>query len=516
MMFWPKTLVGRTVMVVLAGLVVSNLIGLAVYTTERLELVTGSRAAVLADVIANAVQVAEETPWRERRRLVRRMASPGVRLFWARRLFVETEDEDWQARLFRRALEEALAPVLQVDAADDGIGARLRLSHRSLGAGGRAKGGAPPLPQFTEPGFHGGPRADNGPGPPPGPGRGWGAGLRDSGLTLELLAGAVELSDGSWLHFALPLGVDQPFWQTRHFIAGLASTAIALAVTVWAVRRAARPLTTLARAAETLGLDMDADPLRVDGPEEVRSASSAFNTMQSRLQRFVRDRTNMLAAISHDLRTPITRMRLRAEFVEDEVQRAKMLSDLNDMEAMIAATLQFAKGDATREHLQLVDVAALLQTVCADASDAGGDVRYTGPDRIICRARPLALKRAFVNVVDNALTYGGVARVDASIRETPGRDERGQTIVVTVDDDGPGLPEADLERVFEPFVRSDDSRSRDTGGVGLGLAVVRAATMAHGGEIMLSNRDGGGLRATITLPCRRTEPAMRGSGAASI
>jgi signal transduction histidine kinase len=267
------------------------------------------------------------------------------------------------------------------------------------------------------------------------------------------------------------------------------------------VRRAARPLGALAVAAERLGTDIAAPPIAEKGPREVRLALHAFNEMQGRLQRVVHDRTQMLAAISHDLRTPITRMKLRAELVEDLEQRAKMIADLDEMEAMVAATLSFARDDPAREPLIRLDLAALLQSLCADAVACGAEVRYEGPARLVFTGRATALKRAFANLIDNAVKYGGACRVTAM--EAATATEKNGVVVVTVEDDGPGIPETERERVFEPFYRIETSRSRATGGVGLGLSVVRGAVRAHGGDITLANRPEGGLRATVTLPGTR-------------
>ncbi|TVR97252.1 MAG: HAMP domain-containing protein [Rhodospirillales bacterium] len=271
-----------------------------------------------------------------------------------------------------------------------------------------------------------------------------------------------------------------------------ATLVIALSASVWAVRWASRPLTTLAAAAQRLGLDIGAPPLSEQGPREVRLASCAFNEMQGRLQGFVRDRTQMLAAISHDLRTPITRMRLRAELMDDPDQRRKMLSDLAEMETMIAATLSFARDDPARESPKPLDLAALLQSLVADAADAGAAATYDGPAHVAFTGRPTALRRAFDNLIRNALAYGGCARVTAMAAE--------DTVTVAVADDGPGIPPEERERVFEPFYRIEGSRSRDTGGVGLGLAVVRSAVRAHGGEVALDPGPSGGLTVTVTLP----------------
>ncbi|TVR78842.1 MAG: HAMP domain-containing protein [Rhodospirillales bacterium] len=312
------------------------------------------------------------------------------------------------------------------------------------------------------------------------------------GVEVKVLAGSFALGDGTWLNFATAFANLRPFWSTQFFLIIAATLLIALSASVWAVRWASRPLTTLAGAAERLGLDIGAPALSEEGPREVRLASRAFNEMQQRLQGFVRDRTQMLAAISHDLRTPITRMRLRAELVDDAEQRGKMLADLAEMEAMIAATLSFARDDPARESPEPLDLAALIQSLVADAADAGAEAHYQGPDLIGFTGRPTALKRAFGNLIDNAIAYGGSARVAAAVAD--------QTITVTVADSGPGIPPDERDRVFEPFYRIEGSRSRETGGVGLGLAVVRSAVRAHGGEVELGDGPGGGLIVTVTLP----------------
>jgi signal transduction histidine kinase len=221
-------------------------------------------------------------------------------------------------------------------------------------------------------------------------------------------------------------------------------------------------------------------------------AARAFNRMQARLETFVRDRTQMLAAISHDLRTPITRMRLRAEMMSEGDQQRRMLADLDEIQAMIEATLSFARDDAVAEPPKRFDLAALVQTVADEAEDGGGQVEVRSPPRAPFLGRPLALKRALANLIGNALRYGTQARVTL--------EEAADHWSIIVDDDGPGVPEAELERVFEPFYRLETSRSRDTGGVGLGLAVVRSIVTRHGGRVVLANRAGGGLRATVTLP----------------
>ncbi|QJE74840.1 HAMP domain-containing protein [Aerophototrophica crusticola] len=271
------------------------------------------------------------------------------------------------------------------------------------------------------------------------------------------------------------------------------SAAVAILLSAWVLGFTTRPLRRFAAAANRLGVDMSAPSLDESGPREVRLAASAFNTMQRRLKAFVEDRTRMLAAVSHDLRTPLTRLRLRAEFIDDDAVREKMLEDLAEMEAMIGSTLAFARDQANEEPMQAIDLNAMLGKVAEDMRDAGRPVGLTpAPQPLPVMGRRMGLRRAFCNLLDNAVKYGGTAELGLS---------RGaETVTVTIDDHGPGIPEAEFDNVFRPFYRLEASRSRDTGGTGLGLSVANDIIRGHGGEIRLSNRPGGGLRVTVTLP----------------
>ena len=230
----------------------------------------------------------------------------------------------------------------------------------------------------------------------------------------------------------------------------------------------------------------------------MRSTVQAFNLMRERLDRFVRDRTAMLAAISHDLRTPITSLRLHAELLDDERTKAKIIAALDEMQRMTEETLAFIREDMRREETRTVDLHALVDSVAADLADLGHEIAVSESaesaesGRVLVACRPVALRRAFRNLLENAGAYG----VRATARIV--RDDTGLRVVI--EDEGPGIPEIDLERVFEPFVRLEESRSRDTGGTGLGLAIARTIVRGHGGDIRLENRVGGGLRATVALP----------------
>jgi signal transduction histidine kinase len=308
-----------------------------------------------------------------------------------------------------------------------------------------------------------------------------------------------HLPDGLWLTVISPFR-PRPPWRTPGFAtAFIVMFVLGAVMIIWAVLRLTAPVRTLAAAAEQLGRDIgNAPALPEDGPSEIATAAIAFNTMAARIRRFVEDRTFLLTAIGHDLRTPITRLKLRAEFLEDDTVRDKFMADLDELEAMVASTLAFGRDIAASEAMVPVDIATLLRTALDEAADVAVDgadcVSFSGPDHLTLRVRPLSLKRALANLIANAINYGGVARV--SLRQA----ER-DTVRIDIEDNGPGIPATELERVFEPFRRIETSRNRRTGGTGLGLAIARNAVRAHGGDITLANRPGGaGLIASVFLP----------------
>ncbi|MGE0221687.1 MAG: ATP-binding protein [Acetobacteraceae bacterium] len=308
---------------------------------------------------------------------------------------------------------------------------------------------------------------------------------------------AFRMPDGHWLHVAVTSEPARP-WHAPYFLgAFILMTAVAVGLTLWTVRRLTAPVRTLAAAAEALGRDVNAPPLPEDGPAEVAKAAIAFNQMAARIRRFVADRTELLAAIGHDLRTPITRLKLRAEFMEDDEQRAKMLADLQELEAMVSATLAFGRDARSSEPVVPLDLAELLRTILDETTDAQPNLAdrltYEGPAHFTLRARALTLKRALTNLVTNAANYGGSAHIRL-------HEPSGGMVRIEIEDDGPGIPPGDLDRVFEPFHRGDQSRNRETGGVGLGLPIARNILRAHGGDVVLANRPSGGVRAAVTLP----------------
>jgi signal transduction histidine kinase len=267
-------------------------------------------------------------------------------------------------------------------------------------------------------------------------------------------------------------------------------------LSLWAARAMAAPLSQLAAAADRFDPDR-ANPVSLErGPVEVKRLAGAFNAMSERIRRMVEERTRMLAAVSHDLRTPITRLRLRAEELADEDKRRAILADLALMERMVSGALSYLREGRASGSMAATDIPALLQTICDDFADLGHIVVYDGPIRASARCDADQMMRAVTNLVDNAIKFGGKAQVRLD-------DADAERIAVIVEDEGPGIAPEEREKVFEPFYRSDIARTlREGSGFGLGLAIVRAIAEAHRGELVLAERPGGGLRATIAWPRR--------------
>ena len=301
----------------------------------------------------------------------------------------------------------------------------------------------------------------------------------------------LQLSDGNWLRIngSAP---DDILAQPWHMLINRGVMLLAIVVLVaFVARSTVRPLTRLAAAANGLAEDLKHPPLAEEGPSEVQESARAFNLMQTRIRSGIEERERFLAAVSHDLKTPITRLRLRAEMMADKNLREDIRRDVNDMQQLIDDALDFLRGKAVDEAIQPIDLVALVESVADDFSN-NGLVTLEAPEQLRFNGRPRALQRALRNLVDNAVKYGGNARVALGTN--------GGEIVLGVEDDGPGIPESELESVFEPFHRVESSRSRETGGTGLGLAIVRQVVHGHGGSVMLCNRPEGGLRVEVRIP----------------
>ena len=311
---------------------------------------------------------------------------------------------------------------------------------------------------------------------------------------------AAQLNDGSWIVFSVMKRTWGMPWANRWAMWLCFLAASITIVAAFAARQFSRPIERLAAAVRQFGLNPRAPPIAETGPRELQQVIKTFNAMQAQIQKFVAYRTMMLAAISHDLRTPLTRMRLRGEFIEDREQQARLFRDVDEMQNMVDEALAFFRDDATAEETTSFDLPRVLLTIANDYADQGIEIGYAGPAHAVYWGRPLTLKRAFSNLIDNAAKYAKSAEIELSCDET--------AFVVAIKDRGPGIPAEALDEVFRPFYRVDKSRNRSTGGVGLGLTVAQGIIQGHGGEITLTNRPEGGLQARVELPVLHTPASV--------
>jgi len=441
--FWPRSLAARTAFVVLVGLVLVQVAGLTIHTLDRIDIQRLAQARNL-----------------------------GFRVVPIYRMIASVEPSRRAAVLGELHIPSAFAVHLGDGPPDTFLPELPRGEQGVLRIGVNFGGLGDPGLRWSELRLYGG--------------------FRDGHILY-----AFHMPDGGWVDIGTDPEPIRP-WHSPNFLASfLLMTLTAAGLTLWAVRRLTAPVRVLAEAAEALGRDVNAAPLPENGPTETAVAAVAFNTMAARIRRFVSDRTEMLTAVGHDLRTPITRLKLRAEFIDDDELRTKILGDLDELETMVSATLAFGRDSRVNEPVSSVDLVELLRTILDETSDAHPDsadrLTYQGPLHQTVRVRPVALKRALGNLVSNAETYGGSARVTMA----PPADG---TVSVVIADDGPGIPPHEMDRVFEPFRRLEQSRNRETGGVGLGLPIARNMLRAHGGDVVLKNRPEGGLMAIVTWP----------------
>lgn len=446
---WPDSLAGRTSLVLLVGLLALHLGSVWVHEAALRGNDQSARERSLAEGLARAGRALTALPDTERDRAAHALSGPGLELHW--RNGPPPPDRSATGAdllVVRNALLQA-APEL--------AGVRL----------------------------------------------GWADADR------HLLVGALPLGDVGAISFAAPIFQAShrgPFDPTG--LASLAAMAAGIGlVSIVVVRGLTKPLRDLSAAADRVGREAGAVQVAEEGPVEVRQAARAFNAMQERIRQLLEDRTQALAAVSHDLRTPITRLRLYAGFLDDTEARDRIDANLDEMAAMIETTLDYLREGRETEEPRPTDLVAVLRTVCDAAADAGGDVAYAGAETLVLPLRRVAMRRALTNLVGNAVAYGGAARLTLS--RVPGQ------VVIEIADDGPGIPETQLEEVFEPFRRLEASRNRATGGVGLGLTIARRAIKVEGGTLRLLNRAEGGLSALISLPVAlddRRAPAGRQGG----
>ena len=457
MRFLPRSLFGQIVLALVAGILVAQLAGTWLLLDDRSRFGDRLRREYAAQRIAGIISVLDAAPAEERPRLVRALSVPPTRL---------TLDEPWQASgaelgpeasvFLQRVSRELERPLpLQV------------LSIRHVPRAERRPG------RDTE-------RPDRH--------------MRHDGPLVLLAVTQARLGDGTVVTFRHALPQPPSDWPLR-LLGLLALLAIVVALlSGWAVRRLTRPLASLANAADGLARNLDQKPLDEKGPQEVARAARSFNAMQRSLKAYLETRAQALAGVSHDLRLPLTRLRLRLEQLPENDARAAMQRDIEEMDAMVGGTLDYLRAGADTEQAVKLNLVALLEGLAEDAEAAGAKVSLHGTAAPLT-ARPQALRRCLANLIDNARRYGGGA-VDVTLVDNA------SSVDIRIEDRGAGIPAEERERVFEPYVRLEASRARHTGGTGLGLAIARAVARAHGGEVALAGRAGGGTAAIVTLPRR--------------
>ncbi|WMJ71108.1 ATP-binding protein [Stenotrophomonas sp. 24(2023)] len=458
---WPRTLYGRLMIVLVAGMLLAQLLTGTVWHDARYERVAEIPARLTAAHVAQSLRLLEaaDSP----------LAGADPALLSTADLSVHAVDDGGSValrardRTVERLLRDALASEL-------GSPRELHLQHLRL---------------YDRQG-----RDD------------------DDVLSARHVAGQFQLrvrsAQGQWLQFDVREGQAGLQLEPTHALGdyllriyGL-RTLLILLLALLVVRWLTRPLTRLAAAAQALGRNLHAPPLPLEGPREVRQAAHAFNQMQAQLQQAAHAREELLAAVSHDLRSPLTRLRLRTELLADDAARERWRADLDDMQALVDSILDYSSATQLQGHREAVDIDALLRTVVEDAREAGHAVQLGGQGGVACPGFPRSLKRALANLVDNAARYGGQAQVVASADA--------QAVQIVIQDQGPGIPASERARLLQPFQRLQASRSDRQGGTGLGLSIALAIVQAHGGQLALEDGPGGrGLCVRITLP--RAQPA---------
>ncbi len=465
--FWPKRMASQMIALVIAGFVLSQIIVLIAITLDRRESLREFESARLLDRLAVTVRIIENAPPSLGRQLTAATSSNFL-TFWVTRTPVLQEgimdsDQDWHDVDERiRSLKQRIGQNRDIRFGDKD---RLLRSAR--------------LPREIRSGKDEDDDDDR-------------KRFREGDRFRPDLVLSIGLRDGRWLNAGLNHRQHVGRIGFPILLSFLITGSVLALVVILAVRRVTRPLEHLSGAADRMGRGETVSPIAEAGPADLRETIRAFNQMQDRLHRMMTDRTRMLAALGHDLRTPITSLKLQTEFIEDDDLRDRMQRQLNDMHQMAESALNFARDASDGEAARQTDITALVESLIDDMEGINTAVSFVGETRITTRCRPVALGRAIRNLIQNAVNYGGQAIVDVS--------DAGNHIEITIDDNGPGIPEADLARVFDAFERLDDARNKDSGGTGLGLTIARTIARSHGGDVTLINREAGGLRARITLP----------------
>jgi len=478
----PRSLFGRLVLMVASLLVVAQLASLALHMHERGEMLLQASGMRAAQRVADIVRLFDTVAVEDRARIARILSAPpfAVRVDSAGGKTIEPASaQGARAALFAAMLRRFLGEdrPLRVEFTEAGpVAANWERMHAAM----------------SNAGLHG-----SGP---------FGSGPGYADQASAAFIAKVGLRDGAVVTVESRQPLQTASWPYR-LVWSIAIVLLAAVAVAWiSVRWATRPLNTLATAAEELGRNVHRSPIPETGPSEVVRAAHAFNTMQSQLREYLDSRTRLLAAMSHDLKTPITRLRLRSELLDDAKLRERYEQDLGELESMVTATLDFLRGIQDEEPAKAFDISAMLEALSADLKETGAEIEIDGRILPPYVGQRQAIRRCLSNLLDNAVKYGGGAKVVL--------DDDEHRLLVRVLDNGPGIALAELGKVFEPFYRVDASRGRHSGGTGLGLAIARQIARTHGGDVTLHNRPEGGLEARLVLP--RGQPQGAADAAARI
>lgn len=472
----PRSLFSRLVIVFLIGLITAQGISLTIVLQDRGEFLSRTSGVQSVRRIADTVILFDTVNTSERQRLVKLLSSPVMRISISpvapslsnvvQPVSSDSAQSIFLTSILRRALgrdREIRLVVLEptgIQRLKEGIWQPGMMHNRTQGAGNAN----PHTPSV---------------------------GHNRAGLTSSVLV-QIRLDDGNWASFDSQLQPESWSWPYRALLSALILLIAVVTLAIFGVRWVTRPLKVFSAAAIELGKNIDRPPLIEKGPLEVVQVARALNGMQTKLSRYLHDRTRILAAMSHDLKTPITRLRLRAELLEDDSVRGKFIRDLSELEDMVTDTLAFMQGLESTESLKRLDINALLESLQDDAKEEGKTIEIHGRAMSPFLCRPQSLKRCLSNLIENAIKYGSVARLN--VTQSP------SSLHIIVSDDGPGVPAEELERLFDPFYRLEASRNRDHGGTGLGLTIARSIAEQHGGNLILKNGAVQGLECHLDLP----------------
>jgi signal transduction histidine kinase len=464
---WPHTLSGQLILVMLLAVALSQAVTLLIYRVERAKCVHRVVGDECLSRFISAYRLAETAATAENRaHMLEAIGSPLTR-FWITPSLIDSSDQ-WQ----QMARERLLKPLAKGESQPSAVDLMLGLASDRPWQVIEASNTFPQrsihvldLPKWNGFGY------------------------------------AMQLSQGGWLNmvYAKPAATAFIAPTPGYYTALVATILISALVAILVAKRISRPLQHLTESTESLGRGEELKLIPEEGPADIRSTVGAFNRMQIRLRRYLDDRTQMLAAISHDLRTPITSMRLRTEFIEDADTREKITTTLDEMQRMVEAGLSFAQAESRVEATRAVELNALVESICDDLADLQWKVEFEGGERLPYACRPSALRRALCNVIENAVRYGDSAKVKLL--------RTNESVEIVVTDQGPGIPPDGRDRVFNPFVRLETSRSRETGGVGLGLSIARSVIRSHGGEISFSQQETG-FQVHLSLPSLELDQAI--------